>query len=236
MSSLKSLIADINDQVAQLSTRIGTLSGNAQMAIQNKNRPSALAALRSKRLNESILSQRYKTLSHLEELYGKIEEAADQATIVRVMKDSTAVLRSLHAKIGGVDEVEDIVEGLRDEMSKVDEVSSALEAGVQGDVVIDESAVDEELAIMERQAEVEQEKRQALETQRRLATIDDVNKAAKAKAPQPQIPAEGGESLNEEGIIALKRLSLHEEAAADAKKSGISEVPAERVPDSVAGS
>jgi len=236
VSSLKSLIADINVQVAHLSTRIATLSEKAQTAIGNKNRASALAALRSRKMNETALSQRYETLSQLEQIYGKIEQAADQVTIVRVMKDSTAVLRNLHAKVGGLDEVEDVVEGLRDEMSKVDEVSSALEAGGQGDTVVDESAVDEELEAMERQAKLQEEEREALEMQSRLATIDDVDKAAKAKAPQRQKSAEGGDTLTEEDIKALRRLSLDEEAPAGAKKSGVSQVTAERVPNVVSGS
>jgi len=236
VSSLKSLIADINVQVAYLSTRIATMSGNAQTALRNKNRASALAALRSRKLNETFLLKRNTTLAHLEEIYGKIEQAADQATIVRVMKDSTAVLRSLHAQVGGVDEVEDIVEGLRDEMSKVDEVSSALEAGSQGDLVVDESAVDEELEAMERQAKVEEEEREALETQTRLACLDDVDKAENPKALRPQTSVESGVDLAEGDHKALKQLSLEEEAPADAKNRGVPQVSAERVPNVVAGS
>lgn len=210
VSSLKSLIANLNVQVEQLCERIATLSGNAQTAITNKNRASAAAALRSKKLNETILSQRTGTLSQLEEIYSKIEQAADQVSIVRIMKDSTAVLQNLHAEAGGIDQVEVVAENLRDEMSKVGEISNVLRSE---DLVIDESAVDEELEAMEKQARLDEDKKQALETQIRLASIDEVDKAAKAPAPERLTSAETG------SIKALNGLSLEEKASPGAKES-----------------
>ena len=65
---------------------------------------SALAALRSKKLNETALAQRTETLSQLEEVYSKVEQAADQVAIVRVMEASAGVLRNLHAEVGGVED------------------------------------------------------------------------------------------------------------------------------------
>lgn len=226
MSSLKSVIADINVQMIQLSIRIAALSENAQTAIRQNNRVSALAALKSKKLNETILSQRSQSLSQLEDVYRTIEQAADQVTVVRVMKSSTAVLRNLHAEVGGVDKVEDIVEGLRDEMSKVDEVSSVLEAGGQGHTIIDESAVDDELEAMERHAKMEAEERVALETQGRLASIDEVDRAADSKPTQDQKSAEDEDALIQEDIEALKRLSLDAKVAATGKGSNVPQATA----------
>lgn len=171
IASIKALIADINVQVVKLSARISSLSESAQQAIDNKNRTSALAALRLKKLNETVLTQRSETLAQLEGVYGKIEQAADQVAIIRVMEASTEVLRGLHAQVGGTDRVEDIIEGLRDEMGKADEIGGAIQAGAQIDTVIDESGVDEELESLEKQANAREEEEGARQMQERLASI-----------------------------------------------------------------
>lgn len=180
------LIADLSTQVAMLTTRISTLSESAQKAINNKNRTSALAALRSKKLSETTLTGRSETLAQLEEVYGKIEQAADQVAIIRVMEASTGVLRNLHAQVGGIDRVEDIIEGLRDEMGKVDEIGGAIEAGPQGDSVIDESAVDEELESLERQYSIRDEEKGARQTQERLASITKNKETQQERKDDPQ--------------------------------------------------
>ena len=176
VASLKTLIADVNMQVAMLSTRISNLSETARKAINSKSRTSALAALRSKKLSETTLAQRSATLVSLEEVYNKIEQAADQVAIVRVMEASTGVLRNLLAQVGGIDKVEDVIAGLRDEMGKVDEMGGVLEASAQGDSVIDESAVDEELDILEGQNSAREEEKEACQTQERLASIASIRK------------------------------------------------------------
>lgn len=167
-------------QVVMLSTRISALSESAQNAINNQSRTSALAALRSKRLTETTLTQRSETLVLLEEVYSKIEQAADQVAIVRVMEASTGLLRNLHAQVGGIDKVENVIEGLRNEMGKADEIGSVIEAGAQGDSVIDDSAVNEELESLERQANAREEEKGARETQERLANIAAVRKTTES--------------------------------------------------------
>ena len=195
IASLKTLIADVHLQVATLSTRISNLSEIAQKAINNKSRPSALAALRSKKLSETTLTRRLATLALLEEVYSKIEQAADQVAIVRVMEASTGVLRNLHAQAGGIDKVEDVIEGLREEMGKVDEMGGVLEASAQGDSVIDESAVDEELESLERQIHAREEEKEACQTQERLASIAAVGKTQETQQERkddPQEPSSDG--------------------------------------------
>ena len=191
-----------------LATRISTLSESAQNAINNKNRMSALAALRSKKLSEATLMQRSQTLAKLEGVYNKIELAADQVAIVRAMEASTGVLRNLHAQMGGIDKVEDVVEGLRNEMGKVDLIGGAIGAGAQVDSVVDESAVDEELESLERQICAREDEKGALQTQERLASIAAVRgtkkaqQAHKVSAQEPLSDDRFPESEIEEGIIS----------------------------------
>ena len=192
-----------------MSARISSLSQSAQCALRSKNRVSALAALRSKKLNESILTQRYQTLSRLEELYDKIEQAADQVTVVRAMQASTAVLRTLCADVGGVDKVEDIVDGLTHEMRNIDELSKALEAGGPGNDVIDESEVDEEFKAMQRQAKLDEAEAGALKTKERLASTGNLDEANVASSPHQPIVANVQDGPLVQSMNALRRLSLN---------------------------
>ena len=190
-----------------------TSSECSKVALKNNNRTSAAAYLRSKKLNEAILKQRYITLSRIEEVYNKIADAVDQVALVQIMKDSTVVLRGLHAQAGGADKVEDVVERLKKEMSRVDEVSIALEAGTNESSAIDEDAVDEELAELEKQAKAKEDMRRAREVERKLASLDEV-----------EVPEEGGKALQstsdefkttpiDDSIKALKRLSMDKQIA-----------------------
>ena len=173
-------------QIVTLSTRISSLSEIAQKAMNNKNRTSALAALRSKKLSEAILVQRSETLVQLEGAYSKIEQAADQVAVVRAMEASAMVLRNMRAQVGGVDKVEDVIEGLRDEMCKVDEMGGAIQAGDQRDSVFDESTVDEELESLERQANAREEEQGACQTHERLASISAIREEVKEIKQEPK--------------------------------------------------
>ena len=156
------------------------------------------------------------TLHQLEDVYSKIGQAADQVAIVRVMEASTGVLQKLHAQAGGVDHVEDLAERLRDEMSKVDETNTAMEAANSGISLIDEDAVEEELQIMESQAKADREEEDVRATEAQLAGIDDLPKVPKNKsspASGVQIASsrpssEVEDSLGAASIHALERLSL----------------------------
>ncbi|KAL8815136.1 MAG: hypothetical protein Q9191_008488, partial [Dirinaria sp. TL-2023a] len=161
IASLKLLMGDLNVQIVALDVRIASLNEKAQASVRAKNRVAALAALKSKKAAESTLAQRYDTLTQLEGVYGKIEQAADQVALVRVMEASSGVLRNLHAQVGGVEKVEGVVESLRDEMSKVDEIGQVMEDAGRGEAAVDEDEIDEELAALERQDRLDKEEKEA---------------------------------------------------------------------------
>lgn len=198
IASLKTLIADLNTQITALDVRINSLGEKAQSAVKTKNRVAALAALKSKKAAESTLAQRYDTLSQLEGVYSKIEEASDQVAVVRIMEASTGVLRNLHAQVGGVEKVEDVVEGLREEMSKVNEIGQVMEEAGRGEAAVDEDAIDEELEALERQDRVEKEEQEAERTRQRLAELDALK--------MPNGPLTNGEQ---------RRLSLEDASGAN---------------------
>ena len=210
IASLKTLIADLHIQITALDVRINTLSEKAQSAVKAKNRIAALAALKSKKAAETTLAHRYDTLSQLEGVYGKIEQASDQVAVIRIMEASTGVLRNLHAQVGGIEKVEDVVEGLREEMSKVDEIGQVMEEAGRGESAVDDDAIDEELEALERQDRLEKEEKEAELTRKRLAELDAAKKESEAaeitleKSQQPEDPKVADD------IQALRRLSLDE--------------------------
>ena len=174
-------------QVSALTVRITSLSEKAQSAVKAKNRVGALAALKSKRAAETTLSPRYETLEQVEGVYGKIEQAADQVAVVRIMEASTGVLQSLHSQVGGVEKVEDIVESLKDEMTKVGEIGQVMEEVGREDAV-DEDVIDEELEALERQDRTEREEQEAEKTRKRLAEIDAIKQREAPKVPSVERP------------------------------------------------
>ncbi|KAG9234053.1 Snf7-domain-containing protein [Amylocarpus encephaloides] len=214
--SLRTLIKDIEVQIGALTKRLDELMTTAKAAVERKNKVAALAALRSKKLAESTLTKRHATLAQLEEVFTKIEQAADQVDLVRVMEASTRVLTGLNKEVGGVERVDDVVDQLREQMSQVDEVGNVIAEVGQDTNPVDDSEVDDELEAMERQEREkieekerkereEREKKEAAETQKKLDALEEVEgEAANAKHR---------EDLNkdtdlEDSIEKMKRVSL----------------------------
>lgn len=173
----------------------------AKAAAITQIRSSALRALRSKKTIERTLAQRLETLSQLETIYQKIEQAADQIAIARVIESSTGVLRKLNAQVGSIEKVDDLMEGLREEISRVDEVSQAISEQGGQVVSIDEQAIDEELDILMQQAQVVKDEKAAEETQKRLAGID-LNVPYTVPAEILESPLAGIAPVTEDPVLA----------------------------------
>ena len=176
IANLRDLISSLSTQLPPLTVRIATLDANARAAVASKSTTAARSALRSKKLAEATLARRTDTLTQLEEVFSKIEAAADQVEIVRVMEASATVLRGLHKEVGGVEGVEGVVDALKEEMGRVDEVSGIINEVGQG-LVIDEAEVDEEFEALE---QVEREKKEKAEEEKR-------EKKAKEEAEKTRI-------------------------------------------------
>ncbi|KAG8527463.1 uncharacterized protein KY384_007615 [Bacidia gigantensis] len=156
IASLKALISELQGQVELLSMNIEKATEKSKSALDRKNRALALTSLKSKRLIEKALEQRASTLSQLEELYFKIEQAADQVIMVQTMEASTTVLRKLQSEVGNLDRVQEIVEDLKEESGKVDEIGNIIQEANQGTKIIDDDDVEEELEAMFQQTKDKQ--------------------------------------------------------------------------------
>ncbi|KAI1818394.1 Snf7-domain-containing protein [Poronia punctata] len=185
IASLKELIENLTLQTEALSRRIDELNVVAQDAVRRKNRVSALAALKSKKLAENNLATRYTTLNQLEEVATKIQQAADNVQLVRVMESSTGALRSLNKQVGGADRVDAVLDNLREQMGEVDEVGNLITEVRSGTAIVDEDEVDDELEAMlaeeqkkeeeaERVKRAAQEAKEAEETRKKLAELEQL--------------------------------------------------------------
>ncbi|KAI9679260.1 MAG: hypothetical protein M1817_005279 [Caeruleum heppii] len=168
IASLKTLISDLDRQILSLNRRINSLARDARTAVNNKNRVAALSALRSKKLAESAMQQRADTLHQLEEVHERIRQAADQVELLRVMQGTTGVLKTLHQSTGGVDRVESVVEGLRQEMEQVEDIGNVINEAGQITAGQDSVEIDDELEIMERADREAREEAEARQTREKL--------------------------------------------------------------------
>ncbi|KLU81783.1 SNF7 family protein [Magnaporthiopsis poae ATCC 64411] len=173
----------------------------------------------------SSLRTRFATLSQLEEVAARIEQASDQVQLVKVMATSTDALKGLNSKVGGADAVGDVVDRLREQMDAVDEVSTIL--AESAGPVVDEDEIDEELAALEgeekkKEEEKERAKREAEEAkeaeelQRQLEAIGSATEPTAEKeqrdAPRP------GSADRDAAVEGIRRLSLEEPLPAQPTK------------------
>jgi charged multivesicular body protein 7 len=214
IASIRTLMSTVSRQVEALEEKTISLTSTAKAALNNKNRISALSAVRSKKLVEHNLKQRLDTLAQLEQVYSKIEQAADQVEYVKVMEASTGVLRGLNTQVGDAEKVEDVVDDLREEMSKVDEVGQVMnEAGP----AIDDGEIDEELEGLEAKEQEKREEAEAEETRKKLADLDSLEQptsAARTAEPEQNVEAALAESIGR-----LSRMSMEGDANAAARSA-----------------
>lgn len=217
IASLKNLMFDIEKQLEALAARIDNLSATARDAVSRKNRVSAIASLRSKKLAESQLAKQSTVLGQLEEVYSKIAEAADQVELMRIMEGSTGVLKALHKEIGGVERVDDVLAQLGEQMAQVDEIGNVLTEINRG--VVDESEVDDELEALEledrnKKEEVERlsnerkEEDEAAKTKRRLGVLETTVEPHVSQSKETTAEKPTTEGQVEESSKLLQQLSL----------------------------
>ena len=178
IASLKASIGDLQTQVDQLSTLIASASEKAKSAVSAGHRSVAMTAVRSRKLYEKRLEQRGAILSQLEDVYGKIEQATDQASMIRITQASTKVLQSVNKEVGGIEKAQEIAEQLHEEVSHVDEVGNIIRSTEQEITPVDEDAVDDELEEMLREEEAQRERRKLDEEEMKLNSAPKVPNAS----------------------------------------------------------
>lgn len=189
IASLKELMESLKHQTNLLNTRIEELAASAKEAVTRKNRLAALAALKSKKIAEASLTTRYATLNQLEEVAAKIEQAADNIQLVKVMEASAGALQSLNAQVGSAERVDSVMDHLREQMSATDEVGAILAESTGA--VVDEGEIDDELEAMEMQErqKEEEERLKKEEAERKVKEAQEAKEAEEAQKKLNELPA-----------------------------------------------
>jgi len=194
IANLRTLIHTMQSQVSELTDKIASLDRAARLCVAEKRLAQAKAHLRSKKLATTTLETRTATLSQLEETFTAIENAADQVAVVEAMKASSGVLGELNRRVGGVEGVEEVVEGLRTEMEKVDDVGRVIAEGNPADVV-DEGDVEAEFEALEKAEREIREREEAERTAKRLKELEETPVKVGEKDG-----TSGGEQAEGEGV------------------------------------
>jgi len=101
------------------------------------------------------------------------------------METSAGVLKSLNKEVGGVENVENVVERPQEETGKVDEAGKVLEEPLIPGAVMDEGEIDDGLEAMEQEERKEREEREAEVTGRGLQELEkqDAEKKTEQRVP-----------------------------------------------------
>ena len=200
IASIKELIANLQHQTRVLGCRIKELEEEIKRALGRNNRIAAAAALRSKKLAESSLSKRYAALNQLEDVAAKIEQASDQVLLVKAMESGAHAMRILNSQVGSTDKVEDVMDQVREQMDTTDEVAAILAESTAAP--IDESEIDDELALLEKEV-------QELAPVGENREEDEEPESAKSRLEsQPSPPTEDPESQHESPSLENKIANL----------------------------
>jgi charged multivesicular body protein 7 len=126
--------------------------------------------------------------------------------------------------MGGIETVEDVVENLREEMSKVDEVGNIIN---EADPVVDEGEIDEELEALEIKQLRAKEEEEEKATRQRLAQLDSHEQAAR-EAASKVAEEKNAEMVEEDSDLAqsIGRLS-HMSLEDSTENEGRHPVPAQ---------
>lgn len=118
------------------------------------------------------------------------------------MKASTDVLAQLNKEVGGVEGVDAVMDNLREERERVEEITGVLgESAAEG---VDEGEVEQELEEMMRSEGVKQEPERQQEPAREALFMPDV------PAAEPGLGSRAGESDGDDVSKRLSSMSLDE--------------------------
>lgn len=203
IASIKSLMNTLSAQISALTVKVDALQEKAQNHVRAKNRTAALAALKSKKLAEKNLEQRTATHQQLEEVFLRIEQAADQVQIMQVMQSSATTLKSLNQRVGGVDRVDAIMEDLREQIIQTDEVGQVISEPISDTAILDDTEIDEEFETLQREETAKREELEAEATRQKLGELPGPAAQSSVELANADLDAELAKSAEK-----LKGISL----------------------------
>lgn len=140
------------DKLHQYQKRITVITDRetaiAKECLAHGDKPKALLALRRKKFQESLLAKTDSQLEILEQLTSNVEFSLVQKDVVYGLQQGTAVLKQIHAEMGGIEAVEKLMGESEDARAYQQEISEMLKGQISNQ---DEDEVEEELEALEDQ-------------------------------------------------------------------------------------
>ena len=140
------------DKLHQYQKRITVITDReteiAKECLARGDRSKALLALRRKKFQESLLARTDAQLETLEQLTSNIEFALVQKDVIYGLQQGTAVLKQIHAEMGGIENVEKLLGENEDARAYQRELSEMLGGKMSNQ---EEDDVEDELDALEGQ-------------------------------------------------------------------------------------
>ncbi|EWC45341.1 hypothetical protein DRE_00740 [Drechslerella stenobrocha 248] len=201
-AQLKHLILTQEMKSDALAAKISSLQKKAKTAALANNKITALSALRSKKMTEQHLQAVTNSLSSLESVLVKIEQAADNIALLETLEQGSKVLNQLNKETGGIERVEKVMDQLQERMEETDEISRiVVEPGatkmdeVEGDVqeefekLLMEEGAKQARAEEERKRKEEEEEAKALEERLAGLSVSDAQPVGAEEEARQKIAA-----------------------------------------------
>ncbi|KAL8731301.1 MAG: hypothetical protein Q9166_003525 [cf. Caloplaca sp. 2 TL-2023] len=140
------------DKLHQYQKRITIITDRetdiAKTCLARGDRSKALLALRRKKFQESLLAKTDAQLETLEQLTSNVEFALVQKDVIFGLQQGTAVLKQIHAEVGGIEHVEKLLGENEDARAYQREITEMLGGEMSNQ---DEDDVEDELEALEGQ-------------------------------------------------------------------------------------
>ncbi|KAJ8112035.1 hypothetical protein OPT61_g5505 [Boeremia exigua] len=225
IAGLRDTLANINSQIPPLMEKIASADAAAREAVATKQIVRAKAALRSKKLAETALTQRSDVALQLEGVYTKLQQAADQVEIVEAMRAGAAALKGLNEKVGGAEGVQGVVDAVNEQMATTEEITNIIN---ETDTV-DEVDIDDEFEALERAEKEKKEREEAAKTAAKLAELEEVERKQReqqekeAAAEKEERADDVVEEKVEQASQGIAKISFQQEdePAADAERERV---------------
>ena len=138
------------DKLHQYQRRISHITDRetavARECLVRGDKPKALLALRRKKFQETLLAKTDAQLETLEQLTSNVEFALVQKDVVYGLQQGTSVLKTIHAEMGGIENVEKLMGESEDAKAYQKEISEMLGGQMSNQ---DEDEVEDELEAMD---------------------------------------------------------------------------------------
>lgn len=186
------------DKLQQYQKRITTLTDRevaiAKECLTRGQKDKALLALRRKKYQESLLAKTDAQLEQLQRLTSDVEFAAVQKDVMYGLRQGTAVLKQIHAEMGGIEKVEKLLEENAEARAYQKEISDMLGGQLSNQ---DEDDVEDELEAMAREMVSEPELLPDVPVSKvDVDTVEQISSRDRAKA------REAARRVGQEGLLA----------------------------------